>query len=108
MPAGAEIAPRPEPVDIGSDAHKTLFCRTLLDTFNPYRPAVLDWPRLDETARERLVRLPIWDIAVQTEGKAGLRVKAIRPDGTIVVDEQSAESNPQATESVEKEREVVL
>jgi len=75
MPAGAEIAPRPEPVDIGSDAHKTLFCRTLLDTFNPYRPAVLDWPRLDETARERLVRLPIWDIAVQTEGKAGLRVK---------------------------------
>ena len=60
---------------IGSDAHKTLFCRTLLDTFNPYRPAVLDWPKLDDMARERLVSLPIWDIAVQTEGKAGLRVK---------------------------------
>jgi len=46
--------------------------------------------------------------AIQAARKAGLRVKAIRPDGTIVVDEQSAESNPQATESVEKEREVVL
>ena len=28
----------------GSDAHKRLFCRTLLDTFNPYKPAVIDWP----------------------------------------------------------------
>jgi len=46
--------------------------------------------------------------AIQAARKAGLRVKAIRPYGTIVVDEQSAESNPQATESVEKEREVVL
>ncbi|HTT83416.1 MAG TPA: hypothetical protein VMF67_08035, partial [Rhizomicrobium sp.] len=55
--------------------HKALFCRTLLDTFDPYRPAVLDWPKLDEAARERLVSLPIWDIAVQTEGKAGLHVK---------------------------------
>jgi len=29
---------------------------------------------LDPEARERLVKLPIWDIAVQTEGKARLRV----------------------------------
>ena len=60
---------------IGSEAHKMLFCRMLLDTFNPYRPAILDWPRLDDAAREGLVSLPMWDIAVQTEGKAGLRVK---------------------------------
>jgi len=64
-----------EPLAIGSEAHKTLLCRTLLDTFNPYRPAVLDWPKLDAGARERLISLPIWDIAVQTEGKAGPRVK---------------------------------
>jgi hypothetical protein len=62
-------------VAIGSEAHKSLFCHTLLDTFDPYRPAVLDWPKLDDETRIRLVRLPIWDIAVQTEGKAGLRVK---------------------------------
>jgi len=54
----------------GSDAHRTLFCRMLLDTFNPYKPAVIDWPELDPAARERLVSLPIWDIAVQTEGRA--------------------------------------
>jgi hypothetical protein len=62
------------PVRPGSDAHKVLFCRTLLDTFNPYKPAVIDWPALDPEARERLVTLPIWDIAVQTEGRARLNV----------------------------------
>ena len=61
-------------IRLGSDAHKTLFCRTLLDTFNPYKPAVIDWPTIDAEARERLVRLPIWDIAVQTEGRARLNV----------------------------------
>ena len=58
----------------GSDAHRTAFCRMLLDTHNPYKPAVIDWPTLDRDARDRLVSLPIWDIAVQTEGKATTRV----------------------------------
>jgi hypothetical protein len=58
----------------GGVAHKTAFCRMLLDTHNPYKPAVIDWPRLDPDARDRLVALPIWDIAVQTEGKARIRV----------------------------------
>jgi len=58
----------------GSDSHKTAFCRMLLETHNPYKPAVIDWPKLDEDARQRLVALPIWDIAVQTEGKAKARV----------------------------------
>jgi hypothetical protein len=71
------------PVRLGSEAHKTLFCRTLLDTFNPYKPAVIDWPVLDAEARNRLVELPIWDIAVQTEGRARLNVAAyaaVTPD----------------------------
>ncbi len=68
-------APLPQgPVRIGSGAHKVLFCRTLLDTFDPYKPAVIDWPPLDAEARERLVSLPIWDIAVQTEGRARLNI----------------------------------
>jgi hypothetical protein len=58
----------------GSEAHKTAFCRMLLDTHNPYKPSIIDWPRLEPEARDRLVGLPIWDIAVQTEGKARLRV----------------------------------
>jgi len=61
-------------IRLGSEEHKILFCRTLLDTFDPYKPAVIDWPKLDSETRDRLVSLPIWDIAVQTEGKARLNV----------------------------------
>lgn len=70
----ARGSPSEAPIRLGSEAHKILFCRTLLDTFDPYRPAVLDWPKLDREARDRLVGLPIWDIAVQTEGRARLNV----------------------------------
>jgi hypothetical protein len=62
------------PIVRGSEAHKTAFCRMLLDTHNPYKPAVIDWPKLEPEARERLISLPIWDIAVRTEGKARLFV----------------------------------
>jgi hypothetical protein len=65
--AAGEIRP-------GSEAHKIAFCRMLLDTHNPYKPAIIDWPALSGEARDRLVSLPIWDIAVQTEGKASTRV----------------------------------
>jgi hypothetical protein len=65
----------PGSVRIGSEQHKRLFCRMLLETHNPYKPAKLDWPRLDDQARARLLSLPIWDIAVQTEGRASIRVK---------------------------------
>jgi len=62
------------PMPLGSAEHLNAFCRMLLDTFNPYKPAVIDWPKLDSEARDRLVGLPIWDIAVQTEGRAGMNV----------------------------------
>ena len=80
-PLTAFLGPE-EPVRIGSDAHKTLFCRTLLDTFDPYKPAVIDWPKLDSATRERLTSLPIWDIAVQTEGRARLNVEAYAATST--------------------------
>src|SRR5882672_5254161 len=67
-------ADQPGPIVLGSEAHKQAFCRMLLDTHNPYRPSVVDWPILDREARDRLVSLPIWDIAMQTEGNASLRV----------------------------------
>lgn len=66
----------PGEIRIGSEAHKRLYCRMLLDTFNPYKPSVIDWPELEPEARDRLVGLPIWDIAVQTEGRARLRVQS--------------------------------
>ena len=64
------------PIRPGSEAHKILFCSMLLETFNPYRPAIIDWPRLDDETRDRLVRLPIWNIAVQTEHRASERVRS--------------------------------
>ena len=69
-------ATEPGPIPPGSDAHKAAFCRMLLDTHNPYKPSIIDWPAARSEARERLVSLPIWDIAVQTEGKARLRVQS--------------------------------
>jgi hypothetical protein len=47
----------------------------LLDTHNPYKPAVMVWPDLNPDALQRITSLPIWDIAVQTEGRAQLRVQ---------------------------------
>jgi hypothetical protein len=70
-------APAPDvKITLGGEAHKRLFCRTLLDTFDPYRPAVINWPKLEPDALNRITRLPIWDIAVQTEGRAKAHVMA--------------------------------
>src|SRR6201991_4895280 len=62
------------PIRSGRDEDKRLFCKTLLDTHDPYKPRVLDWPKLGEEAEKRITALPIWDIAVQTENRAGLNV----------------------------------
>ena len=67
--------PEPGGVKIGSEAHKRLFCRMLLETHNPYKPAKIDWPQLEDDARARLLALPIWDMAVRAEGRASIRVK---------------------------------
>ena len=61
---------------IGSEIHKREVCRMFRETFNPYRPAVIDWPELSPEELNRLTSLPIWDIAVQTEGKARLNFAA--------------------------------
>jgi hypothetical protein len=47
----------------------------MLDTHDPYRPALIDWPKLEPETRDKIVSLPIWDIAVATEGRAGMNVK---------------------------------
>lgn len=83
MQDSSQVSGAEGPIRVGSEAHKTLFCHTLLDTFNPYKPAVIDWPNLDAETRARLVELPIWDIAVQTEGRARLNVASY---GAITAD----------------------
>ena len=69
-------SPEQGPLRPGSDAHRHAMCRMFHETFNPYKPAVIEWPQLGAEERERLITLPIWDIAVQTEGKARLRMLA--------------------------------
>ena len=64
------------PIKFGDPTHFAMLTRLLLDTYNPYKPAVLDWPKLDPDTRARIVSLPIWDIAVQTEIKASARIEA--------------------------------
>lgn len=80
--AAAEYAMRhwisdlPGPFRPGSDVHRRETCRMFRETFNPYRPSVLTWPELAPDVLRRIVELPIWDIAVQTEGRARLRMAA--------------------------------
>ncbi|WP_295996553.1 ferritin-like domain-containing protein [Rugamonas sp.] len=68
--------PGPDPVRPGSPRHLHMFCQMLLHTHNPYKPAVIDWPPLTPDALRRVTSLPIWDIAVQTEGRASIRVRS--------------------------------
>jgi hypothetical protein len=64
------------PLIPGSAAHKRAICAMLHETFNPYRPSVIAWPALAPDELQRLKSLPIWDIAVQTEGRARLSFAA--------------------------------
>ena len=60
----------PGPIKYGDDKHFAMLTQILLETYNPYKPAVLDWPKLEPETLNRVTSLPIWDIAVQTEIKA--------------------------------------
>jgi hypothetical protein len=57
----------------GSEAHKREVCRMFHETFNPYRPSIIAWPKLSPEALQRVTSLPIWDVAVHTESRARLR-----------------------------------
>lgn len=72
----SNAAARP-PFRIGSEEHKRAFCGVLIDLFDPYKPAVLAWPKLSPDAQDRLIGLPFWDVAVQTEGFASSRMQSM-------------------------------
>jgi hypothetical protein len=75
--ARTQIVATSEPIRVGSEAHCTLFCRMLLDTFDPYKPEVIDWPDLEPDALARLRALPFWRLAVETEDKASVHIGAM-------------------------------
>jgi hypothetical protein len=58
----------------GSQAHKTLFCRTFVETHRRFEPAELPWPALDSTTIDRLRSIPFWTVALAAERNAGRMV----------------------------------
>lgn len=64
------------PIRAGGETHYKMLTQLLQATYNPYKPAVLDWPELEPETLKRITSLPIWDIAVQTEIKASMRIEA--------------------------------
>jgi len=61
---------------LGTQAHKELFCRSFLDSYQEYNPETLPWPDLDPVSLERLRSIPFWKEALYTEKKAGIMVSA--------------------------------
>ncbi len=62
-------------IRVGTEARKELFRRTFLDTFDPYKPAIIDWPPLEGAALARLTGLPFWGMAVETESETAMRMQ---------------------------------
>jgi hypothetical protein len=66
---------KPGPIRVGTPEHLEMLTELLHATYNPYKPAVLDWPKLEPETQKRITALPIWDMAVQAENKAGARIE---------------------------------
>ncbi len=60
----------------GSQAHKTLFCRTFIETHRRFEPEELPWPALDSASIDRLRSIPFWSVALTAERNAGQMVTA--------------------------------
>ena len=58
----------------GSEAHKTLFCQTFIDSHRSFEPETLPWPILDASTIDRLRSIPFWSVALAAERNAGKMV----------------------------------
>lgn len=63
-------------MQIGSDAHKNLFCESFMTTHLEYEPEQLPWPHLDPEQLALLKGIPFWEQARDTERQAGMLVAA--------------------------------
>jgi hypothetical protein len=59
---------------VGTPEHRDLFCRTFVETHDPFRPEELPWPDLDATHLRRLRAFPFWSYARSIEERAGRMV----------------------------------
>jgi len=58
-------------MQIGSEEHKQLFCRSFIETHRPYEPRDMPWPVLDDVSLARLRAIPVWSMALSIEVNAG-------------------------------------
>ena len=58
-------------MEIGSEAHRELYCRSFIEGHEKYEPEDLPWPDLDAEAVEKLRRIPFWTPALEAEKTAG-------------------------------------
>jgi len=73
-------------MQIGTAEHKELFCRSFIDSHEPYEPRDLPWPELDEPSLAILRSVPIWSMALQVEVNAGATLEEFarsQPDPLI-------------------------
>ncbi len=62
---------------IGGSEHKELFCRTFIETHDPFQPSEIRWPDLDSEGLNRLKGLPGWNEAARTEAATAVKVQAL-------------------------------
>ncbi len=62
---------------IGSEEHKRLFCRMLIDTHDPFDPEHIAWPKIDADDRRRIAALPFWNDAIADERNARRRLELL-------------------------------
>lgn len=67
------------PIEVGSDAHKELFCRQFIETYQEFDPETLPWPELTPEELARLRGVPFWQEVYHTERRAGAIVEAFTP-----------------------------
>ncbi|HSS44950.1 MAG TPA: ferritin-like domain-containing protein [Thermoanaerobaculia bacterium] len=72
-----EVAGLMEPIRIGSEAHKELFCTTFVETHRPFEPEEIVWPHLEAEALQRLRGLPVWSEAARTESETAIKVQTL-------------------------------
>ena len=58
-------------VAVGSDLHERIVCRMFRETCNPHKPSVIDWPKLSQEARDRLVTLPTLQCRLKARRSSG-------------------------------------
>jgi hypothetical protein len=75
FPAGLEA--QMKAIQIGSDKHRDLFCKTFVETHRPFRPEDIRWPDLDADNLARLKGLPVWNEAVRTESETAMKVQTL-------------------------------